>query len=460
MDFEVGHLLSGKYRIVRRIGEGGMGSVYEAKHVGLGTPVAVKVLLPQLARAATIADRFRREAQVSATLKSPHVIQVTDVDQLPDGRPYLVMELLRGQSLQELLDQNTSLKREEAVDIGLQILLGLECAHALGIVHRDLKPGNVFLDEQSVGRVAKLLDFGIAKVRASPEFQSLTRPGMVMGTPEYMAPEQAFSADQADARSDIYSVGVMLYEMLSGALPAEGESPLEVAHQVVTNRVRPLQELCPGLPQGLFNLVHRAIQPDRNARFENARDMRRALSAFVGQLSVAGQVAATASLGLERPAQVSVGRQGTEKVAAVTRPLAPEGTAEMAQFRAPELQASKHRSPERVEPMLEAQVPIRPLAAPKAISRTAGMPQIAPDRALTPTVNERERAPAGQQPTRRGRLRRSFVIWLTLCAVLLAGAGGAFWLWQEQIDPGPAPPLPRPQTGVVPKAPARPATRP
>src|SRR3954467_1101720 len=133
MDFEVGQLLNGKYRIARRIGVGGMASVYEARHVGLGTPVAVKVLLPELARAPTIADRFRREARVSATLESPHVIDVTDVDQLPDGRPYLVMELLRGRSLEELLLGEKPLGRERAVDIGLQILLGLECAHALGV---------------------------------------------------------------------------------------------------------------------------------------------------------------------------------------------------------------------------------------------------------------------------------------------------------------------------------------
>src|SRR3954470_956488 len=216
MDVEVGQVLNGKYRIVRRIGAGGMATVYEALHTGLGTALAVKVLLPELARVPTLADRFRREARVSATIRSPHVIQVTDVDQLADGRPYLVMELLSGQALEQLLIEVKALSRERAVDIGLQILLGLESAHALGVVHRDLKPGNVFLSRQGTEVVAKLLDFGIAKVKASTEFQNLTRPGVVMGTPEYMAPEQAFSSDQASVQSDLYSVGVMLYEMLSG----------------------------------------------------------------------------------------------------------------------------------------------------------------------------------------------------------------------------------------------------
>jgi eukaryotic-like serine/threonine-protein kinase len=480
MDFEVGHLLGGKYRIVRRIGVGGMGSVYEARHAGLGTPVAIKVLLRQLANVPTVADRFRREAQVSATLKSPHVTQVTDVDQLPDGRPYLVMELLVGRSLQEWLEQNKTLSREEAVDIGLQILLGLECAHALGVVHRDLKPGNVFLDEQGVGRVAKLLDFGIAKVRASPEFQSLTRPGMVMGTPEYMAPEQAFSADQADARSDIYSVGVMLYEMLSGALPADGSSPLEVAHQVMTHRVRPLEELCPGLPQGLVNLVHQAMHPDRNTRFESALEMRRALSAFIGQLSYAGQVAASAALG-ERRGQVSVTPQGTEKVLVVQLPV-PAGTAEMSRFNKvtlPEprpnslpvprsLQPSppeRSAAPEQPAPPAPAAaapaqpVPAQPALPAKASSRTAEMRHLSRPRAVAPTLIEAAPFPAA--PSSAPRPRRSRLLWLTLCGALLLGiAAATLWLMELRADPGPPPQPPRWQPGAPLPGSARPAPKP
>jgi serine/threonine-protein kinase len=474
MDFEAGHLLGGKYRIVRRIGVGGMGSVYEARHAGLGTPVAIKVLLPQLSKVPTVADRFRREAQVSATLKSPHVIQVTDVDQLPDGRPYLVMELLEGESLQEYLEKHETLSREEAVDIGLQILLGLECAHALGVVHRDLKPGNVFLDERGVGRIAKLLDFGVAKVKASPEFQALTRPGMVMGTPEYMAPEQAFSADQADARSDVYSVGVMLYEMLSGALPAEGSLPIAVAHQVMTNQVRPLRERCPGLPEGLFTLVHRAMQADRGARFENALEMRRALSAFAGELSQAGRVAASVALS-PRPAQVASGPAGTEKVQAMSPQLPsavqsgaraagaeplpaarpPAATAEMSHFR--RLQTRPESPPEAaVEPIAAAPIGARP------ISRTAEMPEVRGR--VAPTLPTPDRPPPlGARKRGTGRV---LLVWL-LCLGVLAGAGlGVSWLLVEAgvvrvySDPGPPPPMPQPQPGAKLPAPARPAPKP
>jgi serine/threonine protein kinase len=493
MDFEVGHLLGGKYRIARRIGVGGMGSVYEAKHAGLGTKVAIKVLLPQLAKVPTVADRFRREAQVSATLKSPHVIQVTDVDQLPDGRPYLVMELLEGESLQDHLEKAKSLSREESVDLGLQILLGLECAHALGVVHRDLKPGNVFLDTRGVGRTAKLLDFGVAKVKATPEFQALTRPGMVMGTPEYMAPEQAFSADQADARSDLYSVGVMLYEMLSGALPAQGSLPIAVAHQVMTNKVRPLRELCPGLPQGLLNLVHKAMQAERSARFESALEMRRALSAFAGELSVAGRVAASVALG-SRPAAASGIPAGTEKVpvraggGAIALPSRASGaaplegvTGEMSQFRSlPSPGAAGVSSPAQVahdvDPPLAPGPPgnavssgARPAAADvrepapfgnRHVSRTADMPE--QTGRVPPTLPTPEPPPLGAP---RRSLARRLLVWL-LCLGALAGAGiGVLWLLvqagvvQLYPNPGPPPPMPQPQ-GVKPALGVRPAEKP
>jgi serine/threonine protein kinase len=484
MDLEIGQLLNGKYRIARRIGQGGMASVYEARHVGLGTPVAVKVLLPELARAPTIADRFRREARVSATLESAHVIDVTDVDQLPDGRPYLVMELLRGRSLEDVLLAEKPLGRERAVDIGLQMLLGLECAHALGVVHRDLKPGNVFLAErpaaeQRDGPIVKLLDFGIAKVRASTEFQALTRPGMVMGTPEYMAPEQAYSADQASTRSDLYSVGVMLYEMLSGELPARGDVPLIVAQQVITGQVKPLRELCPGLPDGLLNLVQRTLEPNPLARPESALELRRALSAYAGQLSLAGRAAAHTPP-RERAAPVVHGPSRTEKVPAQ---LAPP-TAEMSQFQAP------HR-PSGTAPIVAVgdvarASPVAPpalgtSAAPAPRASGPGAPHAARGLQVTVSLSQPSPAATGSSaapgaphggpvlaptlPTpppppdiSYTRRRRSALLWLTLCGVLLGAAVGIVWLLQVSSDPGPPPPLPR--LKLLPAPMAAPAPRP
>jgi serine/threonine protein kinase len=285
-------LIGGKYRIVRLIGDGGMGSVYEARHELLGTPAALKFLHPELARRTGLASRFLQEARVSASIQSPHVTRVTDVDQAPDGAPYLVMELLTGESLQQLLDRSGRLPRDQAIDFSVQILVGLEAAHALGVVHRDLKPDNVFVTPSAGGPLVKLLDFGIAKLRHSGEFQrGLTRPGAVMGTPEYMPPEQLFAADQVDHRADLFSLGAMLYEMLSGQRPAAGDDAAGIVVQVMHGKVRRLSELEPTLPAGLVDVVHRAIEPDRERRWSSATEFRQALIPFAGRLSAAARLA-------------------------------------------------------------------------------------------------------------------------------------------------------------------------
>ena len=162
-----GDIIGGKYRVVRVIGDGGMGTVYEARHEVLGTAVALKFLHAELARRAGLAQRFLQEARVSANIQSIHVTRVTDVDMTPDGTPYLVMELLHGESLQQLIDRRGKLPPDEAIDFALQTLSGLEAAHALGVVHRDLKPDNVFVTPSSGGALLKVIDFGIAKLRAS-----------------------------------------------------------------------------------------------------------------------------------------------------------------------------------------------------------------------------------------------------------------------------------------------------
>ena len=221
MSLSPGDLIDGKYRIQRLIGDGGMGSVYEARHEFLGIPVALKFLHTDLAKRPGLAARFLQEARVSATIQSPHVCHVTDVDTASDGSPFLVMELLTGESLQSLLTRQGKLSVDYSIDFALQILAGLEAAHALGVVHRDLKPDNVFITPSASGPLLKLIDFGIAKLRESNEFKKeLTRAGVIMGTPEYMAPEQLYAAHEVDHRADLYSLGVILFEMLSRARPA------------------------------------------------------------------------------------------------------------------------------------------------------------------------------------------------------------------------------------------------
>jgi eukaryotic-like serine/threonine-protein kinase len=293
--FAPGELISGKYRVVRLIGDGGMGVVYEARHEVLGSSVALKFLHADLAKRPGLTQRFLQEARVSATIQSPHVTHVTDVDTAQDGSPYLVMELLHGQALQSMLDRQGKLAVDQAVDFGLQMLAGLEAAHATGVVHRDMKPDNVFVTPSAGGPLLKLIDFGIAKLRASSEFtKGLTRAGVVMGTPEYMAPEQLMSAQTTDHRADLYSVGVMLFEMLAGCRPADGEDAEIIVAAVEGGRVRRLNDVAPGLPPGLVALVELAMRPNREERFASASAMRLALAQFAGQLSHAGRLAATA----------------------------------------------------------------------------------------------------------------------------------------------------------------------
>jgi eukaryotic-like serine/threonine-protein kinase len=289
-----GDLVGGKYRIVRVIGDGGMGTVYEARHEMLGTAVALKFLHGELAKRAGLAQRFLQEARVSANIQSPHVTKVTDVDTAPDGTPYLVMELLNGESLQQLLDRRSKLPPDQAIDFALQTLSGLEAAHAIGVVHRDLKPDNVFVTPSGGGPLLKLIDFGIAKLRASNEYQrGLTRAGALMGTPEYMAPEQLYSAAEVDHRADIFSLGVMLFEMLSGYRPADGDDAQAIVGKIVAGEIRDLRQLEPELPESLVGVVLRAIAPERGDRFDSAHEMRQALASFAGELSHAGRLAAT-----------------------------------------------------------------------------------------------------------------------------------------------------------------------
>jgi serine/threonine-protein kinase len=287
-------VIGGKYRIVRLIGDGGMGTVYEAHHEFLETTVALKFLHSELAKRAGLGSRFLQEARVSARIRSPHVTHVTDVDQTADGSPYLVMELLHGEPLQQAMDRRGKLPPEVAVDFALQILSGLESAHAIGVVHRDLKPDNVFIVPATGGPLLKLIDFGIAKLRASTEYQKgLTRAGVIMGTPEYMAPEQLFAAESVDHRADLYSLGVILFEMLAGRRPADGEDVEQIVAAVVAGNVRHLAQLEPQLHPGLIAVVERALLPDREARFASALEMRLALAPYAGALSHAGRLAAS-----------------------------------------------------------------------------------------------------------------------------------------------------------------------
>jgi serine/threonine protein kinase len=281
MNLPAGTEIKEKYRVVRLLGEGGMGVVVEATNLALGTPVALKLLRADLALQPGLRERFLREAQIAAQIASPHVAQVYDIGTTEEGIPFLVMELLRGETLRALLDKQGRLPAAVACDFALQILAGLSAAHALGIVHRDLKPDNVYLVPGPAGQpLLKLLDFGVAKLEAPPTGRGLTKTGTILGTPEYMAPEQATEAAHVDARADVYSLGAMLYEMLSGE-PIFRAPSIEAALLASQFGPRvPLEELTFDLPSGLATVIARSLALEPAARFQSAQAFAAALAPF------------------------------------------------------------------------------------------------------------------------------------------------------------------------------------
>ncbi len=258
-----------------------MGSVYEAAHAALGTRVAIKVLHADLGRRPGLVERFLQEARATAQIRSPHVVTVSDVDRTADGHAYIVMELIEGEALSAIVHRAHKVPVALACGYVDQILLALEAAHALGVVHRDLKPENVLVTFAAGQPVLKLIDFGIAKAakdqRGDAPPRNLTVAGVVMGTPEYMAPEQVHSADKVDARADIYAVGVMLYEMIAGVRPVRGDDARSLAARVERGEVTPLLQLAPEVPREIAGLVHRAMASRPELRFSTATEMRLAM---------------------------------------------------------------------------------------------------------------------------------------------------------------------------------------
>ncbi len=283
---QVGQLVNNKYRLLRLIGDGGMGSVFEARHEALGTSVALKFLHSELSRRQGLVQRFLQEAKVVARIQSPHVVRVSDVDQTSEGLAFIVMEFIEGKSLQavyeDLYRQSKRLTYVEALEYAMQMLDGLEAAHAAGIVHRDLKPDNVMVTRNGKGAaLLKILDFGIAKLKVEGDaMKALTRPGVVMGTPEYMAPEQAFSADQVDARADIFAFGVMFFEMLAGRRPVGGDEPHQIAAQYLAGEFAQLSDLAPHVPSGLAAVVHKAMAAQAKDRWSSVAELRDAIEPF------------------------------------------------------------------------------------------------------------------------------------------------------------------------------------
>ena len=305
----VGLVLDDKYRLDERLGEGGMGAVYRATHLLIERPVAVKVLSPRLVTDDAAKERFRREARAAGRLQHTNAVAVTDFGETREGLAYLVMELLEGRPLREVLARDAPLDPARAVSLMLQISAAVEAAHEAGIIHRDLKPGNIFLVQRPDSPyIVKVLDFGIAKIAADDEgnlVDTLTGAGVMIGTPRYMSPEQCDGAELTPA-SDVYSLGVILYEMLTGQTPFSGVSPLALALAHSSESPRPPRELVASIPPSLEAVVLRALEKAAEARPADAGEFRREL------FSVAERLGLEHSAGFSAPTIETLRDAGTE----------------------------------------------------------------------------------------------------------------------------------------------------
>ena len=273
----VGVTLSGRYLVTRKVGQGGMGAVYEATHTLIGKRVAVKVLLEKYARREAIVQRLEQEARLASSCQNEHIIDITDFGTTEDGRTFVVMEYLEGESLAECLSRETRLPEQRILRIISQAASALAAAHAKGIVHRDIKPENLFLLRRKDQDFVKVVDFGISKsLRASDEAEEpprLTQTGMVLGTPLYMSPEQARGDDELDARVDIYALGVIMYEAVTGRVPFIGNNYLSVISQVLNEEPKPPRAIVPELSEEFEAIVMRAMDKERSARYATANDL-------------------------------------------------------------------------------------------------------------------------------------------------------------------------------------------
>jgi len=282
-DSLIGRTIASRFRILSKLGEGGMGAVYKAEHIRMNRICAIKILSQQMAREADALARFNREAQMSSRIAHPHAVTIYDFGEAENGLIYLAMEFVEGETLTSLLKREGPLPLDRTVRIARQIADALTAAHKLNIVHRDLKPDNIMLSRSEEGDYVKVLDFGIAKIFADDERYDLTKTGLVIGTPLYMSPEQ-LSGERLDARSDVYSLAIIVYQMLTGALPFAGENTQAQMIKRLTDDPLPIRQANPQvyISQEVERVLMAALARERNRRTPSANE-------FIKHLEAAAQ---------------------------------------------------------------------------------------------------------------------------------------------------------------------------
>jgi serine/threonine protein kinase len=283
MSLQQGQVLDGKYKIVRAIGEGGMGAVYEGENVRIRRRVAIKVLHAGVASNTEMVQRFEREAQVAGTVGNDHILEILDMGALPGGERYMVMEYLDGETMTDRIKVRGRLTALEAVQLLRQVLRGLAAAHVAGIVHRDLKPDNIFILKEKAGikDYVKIIDFGISKFSEQGGTSSrMTRTGALMGTPHYMSPEQATGSMEIDRRTDIYAVGIIMYEAVTGRVPFQAETFNQLLFEIALAKIIPARQVVPELDPAIDSIIMKASARDPAQRFQTCEEFAMALEAW------------------------------------------------------------------------------------------------------------------------------------------------------------------------------------
>jgi serine/threonine protein kinase len=336
-------LLANKYRLQKRLGAGGMGEVYRAVNESIGRPVAIKILRPELLRNEDVVQRFLREAKAATLVRHPNVVDVLDVLEHQDI-PFIVQELLSGEDLADYAEsQGSKLPLDALLAIMIPVVDAVATAHSKGVVHRDLKPANVFLHSADGAIVPKVLDFGISKI-ITGDTTRVTTTGTALGTPAYMSPEQIEGLAHVDVRSDVWSLGVMLFELAAGVRPFVADTPGALFVKIATTTARSLADVCPDCPRELVEIVAKCLRPEKSQRYDDARGLASALRA----LASAQSIALNDRLQTLRPRVSIVGADAPEVLAQTLeeapRPLAVTRAAD------PETQAAIERVAGAIDP--------------------------------------------------------------------------------------------------------------